>query len=99
MIFIATFFVLIKLYAISFMATLNMRRVVRGKGTDRQGNTASNNNTNIFHLVTRVPSFGPREMEGWETAYTPFLNFSFPTYRPVLAFAEGRITQDHDQSE
>ncbi|THU90324.1 hypothetical protein K435DRAFT_841531 [Dendrothele bispora CBS 962.96] len=77
MIFIATFFVLSKLYAISFMATLNTRRIVRGKGTDRQGTTATNginannnNNTNMFHLGTRLPSLGPREMDGWEVAYT-----------------------------
>ncbi|KAF5364577.1 hypothetical protein D9758_005642 [Tetrapyrgos nigripes] len=71
MVFIATYFVLSKLYAISFMATLNTRRVVRGKGTDRQGDTtASNVNTNMFHLGTRVPSLGPNNLDGWEAAYT-----------------------------
>jgi len=70
---------------LTFVPSLNTRRVVRGKGTDRQGNTASNNNTNMFHLGTRIPSLGPREMDGWETAYTAssaanvssFLNISF----------------------
>ncbi|KAK7448466.1 hypothetical protein VKT23_013728 [Stygiomarasmius scandens] len=35
LIFIGIFFVLSKFYAISFMATLNTRRSVRGRGTDR----------------------------------------------------------------
>ncbi|KAF9258572.1 hypothetical protein L218DRAFT_1080363 [Marasmius fiardii PR-910] len=69
LIFVGTFFILSKLYAISFMATLNTRRVVRGKGTDRQG---TSNHTNIFHLGTRVPTMGPNDndLEGWESAYT-----------------------------
>ncbi|KAJ3879361.1 hypothetical protein F5051DRAFT_427412 [Lentinula edodes] len=67
LIFIAVFFILSKLYAISFMATLNTRRVVRGRGTDKQNTT---NRTNMFHLGTRVPSMGPTDMDGWETAYT-----------------------------
>jgi hypothetical protein len=68
LIFIAVFFILSKMYAISFMATLNTRRVVRGRGTDRQGTTT--NHTNMFHLGTRVPSMGPTDLEGWEAAYT-----------------------------
>jgi len=68
LIFIAVFFVLSKLYAISFMATLNTRRVVRGRGTDKQGTTT--NHTNMFHLGTRVPTMGPTDLEGWEAAYT-----------------------------
>ncbi|KAJ3891392.1 hypothetical protein GG344DRAFT_65443 [Lentinula edodes] len=68
LIFIAVFFILSKLYAISFMATLNTRRVVRGRGTDKQNTTT--NRTNMFHLGTRVPSMGPTDMDGWETAYT-----------------------------
>lgn len=66
MIFISTYFVLSKLYAISFMATLNTRRVVRGRGTDRQGSTGrTNNNTNLFPLGTRIPSMAPGEMDDW----------------------------------
>ncbi|KIK70082.1 hypothetical protein GYMLUDRAFT_67341 [Collybiopsis luxurians FD-317 M1] len=68
LIFIAVFFILSKLYAISFMATLNTRRVVRGRGTDKQGTTT--NHTNMFHLGTRVPSVGPNDMDGWEAAFT-----------------------------
>ncbi|KAF9020835.1 hypothetical protein BDZ89DRAFT_1071947 [Hymenopellis radicata] len=63
LIFIACFFVLSKLYAISFMATLNTRRIVRGQGTDKQGTTT--NNTNMFHLGTRMPSMGPVDMGSW----------------------------------
>jgi len=36
LIFVAVYFVLSKFYAMSFMATLNTRRAVRGRGTDRQ---------------------------------------------------------------
>ncbi|KAJ3844055.1 hypothetical protein F5878DRAFT_637615 [Lentinula raphanica] len=68
LIFIGVFFILSKLYAISFMATLNTRRVIRGRGTDKQNTTT--NHTNMFHLGTRVPSLGPSDMTGWETAYT-----------------------------
>jgi len=42
---------------------LNTRRIVRGRGTDRQQPTISQNidnpiNTNTFYLGTRVPSVG-----------------------------------------
>lgn len=62
-IFVATYFALNKMYAISLMATLNTRRIVRGRGTDRQQPTISQNidnpiNTNTFYLGTRVPSVG-----------------------------------------
>ncbi|KAG6872241.1 hypothetical protein C0995_011663 [Termitomyces sp. Mi166 len=66
--FIATYFIVSKMYAISYMATLNTRRTVRGRGTDRQGGTTGrqdNNNTNLFPLGTRVPSLGPMDIEGW----------------------------------
>ncbi|KAJ3781173.1 hypothetical protein GGU10DRAFT_367598 [Lentinula aff. detonsa] len=84
LIFIGVFFILSKLYAISFMATLNTRRVIRGKGTDRQNTTA--NHTNIFHLGTRVPSMGPSDMAGWETAYTATsaTQQEFDQQRPII---------------
>ncbi|KAK1231044.1 hypothetical protein PQX77_005851 [Marasmius sp. AFHP31] len=65
LVFIATYFVLSKLYAISFMATLNTRRVVRGKGTDRQ---ETSNHTNMFHLGTRAPSVAPGALD-WDPVY------------------------------
>ncbi|ESK86176.1 hypothetical protein Moror_10970 [Moniliophthora roreri MCA 2997] len=65
LVFIATYFVLSKLTS----TVLNTRRVVRGKGTDKQGTTS--NHTNLFHLGTRMPSMGPNDMDGWEAAYTP----------------------------
>ncbi|KAF8074064.1 hypothetical protein FPV67DRAFT_1666784 [Lyophyllum atratum] len=69
--FIATYFVLSKLYAISYMATLNTRRIMGGRGTDRQGGTTGrqDNNTNMFHSGTRlqVPSMGPNELGGWDS--------------------------------
>jgi len=43
---------------------LNTRRAVRGRGTDRQGNTS--NHTNMFHLGTRLPSLGPSDLEHWD---------------------------------
>jgi hypothetical protein len=38
MIYMAFYFVLTKLYAVSFMTTLNTRRVAKGRGTDRNEN-------------------------------------------------------------
>ncbi|KAG5733269.1 hypothetical protein E4T56_gene4576, partial [Termitomyces sp. T112] len=65
--FIATYFIVSKMYAISYMATLTTRRTVRGRGTDRQGGTTGrqDNNTNLFPLGTRVPSLGPMDLGGW----------------------------------
>lgn len=41
-IFVCMYFVLSKLYAISFLATLNTRKIIRGRGTDREsGKTSS----------------------------------------------------------
>ncbi|KAF9561798.1 hypothetical protein CPC08DRAFT_761878 [Agrocybe pediades] len=58
--FMATYFTLGKLYAISFLCALNTRKVLRGKGTDREGNTSNNTSQmrNTLFLVTtngRVP--------------------------------------------
>ncbi|KAK0457411.1 uncharacterized protein EV420DRAFT_1643753 [Desarmillaria tabescens] len=66
LVFVACFFILSKLYAISFMATLNTRRIVRGKGTDKQGTTS--NNTNMFHLGTRMPSMAPIDAGQWDNS-------------------------------
>ncbi|KAK0243790.1 hypothetical protein EDD85DRAFT_173544 [Armillaria nabsnona] len=66
LVFVACFFILSKLYAISFMATLNTRRIVRGKGTDKQGTTS--NNTNMFHLGTRMPSMAPIDVDQWDNS-------------------------------
>jgi hypothetical protein len=53
---------------VSFLATLNTRRVVRGRGTDHEQNSISRRpttlapsvapevETNMFHLGTRMPS-------------------------------------------
>ncbi|KAF7291899.1 hypothetical protein MIND_01215200 [Mycena indigotica] len=81
LVFLATFFQLSKLYGVSFLATLNTRRAVRGRGTDaetgavdeqsglpsaifpmrsgssRPSNKRQQEETNIFALGTRVPSF------------------------------------------
>ncbi|RDB14778.1 hypothetical protein Hypma_016442 [Hypsizygus marmoreus] len=82
--FVATYFILSKLYAISYMATLNTRRTVRGRGTDRQGAT-SNIHTNMFHLGTRIPSVGPAELGGWDTGKHTFQEQEFPlnTFAPA----------------
>ncbi|KAF8968902.1 hypothetical protein BDZ97DRAFT_297712 [Flammula alnicola] len=74
--FVATYFILSKLYAISFMATLNTRRNIKGRGTDHQGETT--NHTNLFHLGTRMPSMGPRDLEQWDKVDPPF--FAQQTY-------------------
>jgi hypothetical protein len=50
--------------------SLNTRRQVRGRGTEQEGNT-NTNNTNMFHLGTRVPSMGPYDTEQWEKMIPP----------------------------
>ncbi|KAJ8591928.1 hypothetical protein M405DRAFT_860175 [Rhizopogon salebrosus TDB-379] len=48
-VFVCFYFVLSKLYAISFLATLNTRKIIRGRGTDREmGKTK----TLTFQMVT-----------------------------------------------
>ncbi|EPQ50960.1 hypothetical protein GLOTRDRAFT_81515 [Gloeophyllum trabeum ATCC 11539] len=51
-IFMGCYFVVSKLYAVSFLATLNTRRTVRGKGTDRERTDPSNS----FHMLTNPRS-------------------------------------------
>ncbi|KAF5377942.1 hypothetical protein D9615_006750 [Tricholomella constricta] len=78
--FVATYFILSKLYAISYMATLNTRRTIRGRGTDRQGGTTNkqDTSTNMFHLGTRLPSMGPNELGGWDSGKNGFAEQDFP---------------------
>ncbi|KAJ7445040.1 hypothetical protein FB451DRAFT_1293182 [Mycena latifolia] len=71
LIFAATYFMLAKMYGISFLATLNTRRVVRGRGTDHEKNTTERRattreqqeETNMFHLGTRMPTVHEHEHE------------------------------------
>ncbi|KAJ7085533.1 hypothetical protein C8R44DRAFT_821401 [Mycena epipterygia] len=56
--FLAFYFILSKLYAISFLCTLNTRKIIRGKGTERDdGPTtgASNNISGNHFYVSHVP--------------------------------------------
>jgi len=67
MIFVALYFITSKLYAISFLATLNTRRTVGGRGTEQEDETETNH-TNIFHLGTRMPTVGGVEnQQYWDT--------------------------------
>jgi len=51
--FVASYFCLGKVYAISLLCTLNTRKTVRGRGTDRAGNTSSNaDKRSTFFLVS-----------------------------------------------
>ncbi|KAF5390074.1 hypothetical protein D9757_003750 [Collybiopsis confluens] len=102
LIFIGVYFILSKLYAISFLATLNTRRVIRGRGTDRQG--TNSNHTNMFHLGTRAPSMGPTDMDGWEAAYAQsHLNpndqiqkdFDHRSSFPLNSFASSTLAKSH----
>ncbi|EAU86311.2 hypothetical protein CC1G_08035 [Coprinopsis cinerea okayama7 len=68
--FVATYFILSKLYAIS----LNTRRQIRGRGTEKQDVTT--NNTNMFHLGTRMPSMAPTDLERWDVVYPPVQAYS-----------------------
>ncbi|KAJ7761805.1 hypothetical protein B0H16DRAFT_1530597 [Mycena metata] len=91
LIFAATYFMLSKLYAVSFLATLNARRVVHGRGTDhekddtseRRGTTARSRTreqeeveTNMFHLGTRMPTLHEHDVD---EVYPPYdLKPGFP---------------------
>ncbi|KAJ7290032.1 hypothetical protein C8J57DRAFT_335947 [Mycena rebaudengoi] len=87
LIFIGIYFVLSKLYAISFLATLNTRRVVRGRGTDQEYSTTrrtatelAQQETNMFHLGTRLPAL---DDERRLSAYSAFdLKPGFPPHQP-----------------
>ncbi|KAH8104756.1 hypothetical protein BXZ70DRAFT_1005263 [Cristinia sonorae] len=57
-IFMAFYFVLSKLYANSFLATLNTRRVLRGRGTDNEATTMP-----TFLMVGKITKHEPNEME------------------------------------
>ncbi|KAJ6454144.1 hypothetical protein C8R45DRAFT_1112088 [Mycena sanguinolenta] len=57
--FMAFYFILSKLYAISFLCTLNTRKIIRGKGTDQEGPTTgatANISGNHFYLSPRTNS-------------------------------------------
>ncbi|KAF9046171.1 hypothetical protein BJ165DRAFT_1602461 [Panaeolus papilionaceus] len=93
--FIATYFTLSKLYAISFMATLNTRRSIRGRGTDEQGEVS--NNTNMFHLGTRMPSMGPNDLNGWDKVDPP-VQLQEQYYQQQLQYYGPQTTSDHEPS-
>ncbi|KAF8349581.1 hypothetical protein F5887DRAFT_501924 [Amanita rubescens] len=68
--FVASYFCLGKVYAISLLCTLNTRKTVRGRGTDRTGNTNSNaDKRSTFFLVShhlrssRVPEQPTRSLQ------------------------------------
>ncbi|TFK34807.1 hypothetical protein BDQ12DRAFT_656505 [Crucibulum laeve] len=67
--FMASYFVLGKLYAISFLATLNTRKVIRGRGTDREGDSSGDGARNTFFMVTqsgRPPRPNPTHTKSME---------------------------------
>nr|GAT51252.1 predicted protein [Mycena chlorophos] len=93
LIFLTTFFQLDKLYAISFLATLNTRRNAAGRGTDAESGAEDDEatgypglpqmrsggsrpsrraqeETNMFALGTRVPSFHETEMPAYEYPFS-----------------------------
>jgi len=49
--FMASYFTLGKLYAISFLCALNTRKVLRGRGTDQQGHSNTSNIRNTLFMV------------------------------------------------
>ncbi|KAJ7185896.1 hypothetical protein C8R46DRAFT_1061995 [Mycena filopes] len=65
LIFAATYFMLSKLYAVSFLATLNTRRVVAGRGTDDSEKQQQNPNSSLGRRVTSGRS--RQEVEETET--------------------------------
>ncbi|KAJ7123250.1 hypothetical protein C8R43DRAFT_1031968 [Mycena crocata] len=62
--FLAFYFILSKLYAISFLCTLNTRKIIRGKGTEREdgpttGASGANMNISSNHFyISHVPRTG-----------------------------------------
>ncbi|KAF6757327.1 hypothetical protein DFP72DRAFT_890877 [Ephemerocybe angulata] len=95
--FVATYFILSKLYAISFMATLNTRRTIRGRGTDAQGG-ATTNNTNMFHLGTRLPSMAPTDLNQWDVVYPPALKTQDDYQeQPELKYNAAYFPGSHDK--
>ncbi|KAF9472516.1 hypothetical protein BDN70DRAFT_938129 [Pholiota conissans] len=61
--YMASYFTLGKLYAISFLATLNTRKVLRGRGTDAENTSEGMSNArNTFFMVTNSGR-GPRNVD------------------------------------
>ncbi|KAJ7896508.1 hypothetical protein B0H13DRAFT_2338354 [Mycena leptocephala] len=64
--FMAFYFILSKLYAISFLCTLNTRKIIRGKGTDREPTSGASANIsgNQFYVshvpLTNTSGYPPR---------------------------------------
>jgi len=86
-IFVATYFILNKMYGISFMATLNTRKIVRGRVTDEQlpsTSHVSHRHSNTFFLGTRMPSVGSiADLESAKFSPEQSVRFSsFPTGKP-----------------
>ncbi|KAH8829429.1 hypothetical protein DL96DRAFT_1598072 [Flagelloscypha sp. PMI_526] len=96
LIFVATYFILSKLYAISFLATLNTRRVIRGRGTDRNAsNTAGGSrdhgrHSNMFALGTRAPSMTGADIENWQSPSSSAKTPSFQIMTPSPIYGGGR---------
>jgi len=60
-IFVGFYFVLCKMFGISFMTTLNTRKAVRGKGTDQEDSPIPNNNA--VNVKPLTPSFSNDKTE------------------------------------
>ncbi|KAJ7224963.1 hypothetical protein B0H12DRAFT_1149692 [Mycena haematopus] len=53
--FMAFYFMLSKLYAISFLCTLNTRKIIRGKGTDQEGPSMGANISGNHFYIGHIP--------------------------------------------
>ncbi|EIW81148.1 hypothetical protein CONPUDRAFT_82187 [Coniophora puteana RWD-64-598 SS2] len=74
-IFIGFYFVLSKLYGISFLATMNTRQIIRGRGTDRQGGK-----TTSFRMVGQENTLGlPMQLPEYETTASKYSDTGSPT--------------------
>jgi hypothetical protein len=60
-IFVGFYFVLCKMFGISFMTTLNTRKAVRGKGTDQEDSPIPN--SNAVKVKPLTPSFSNDKTE------------------------------------
>ncbi|KAF8158032.1 hypothetical protein B0H34DRAFT_707244 [Crassisporium funariophilum] len=93
--FMASYFTLGKLYAISFLCTLNTRKVIRGRGTDQEGNTSNNTSQarNTFFMVTN-DGRAARNNEFSSNAHTKSMEIGIHQEVSVITDLEEAVMDD-----
>ncbi|KAJ7082009.1 hypothetical protein B0H15DRAFT_912510 [Mycena belliarum] len=102
--FLASYFILSKLYAISFLCTLNTRKIVRGRGTEREdgrttgaSGSAANISASRFYVshAPRTDTSGYRG-EASEVSFTKGLEIGVHQEVSVKTDLEAQSGQYHD---